>query len=135
NQGIPLPPGRKQYSSGVTALLVTCSLLGMQLAFGRDQDDSASKIQSIFEGYMGVRHQNKVDQALLTLDEAANIAESNEDTKLLLDVYHQYARIFLESGDRETALFYWDRASILLRETSYSFGQAFHSYLEAAIRF
>lgn len=84
---------------------------------------------------MEQRHRNQVAKAMETLDEAANIAESNEDSKLLLDVYHQYARMFLEMGDRETALFYWDRASILLKDTSYSFGQAFHLYLEAAIRF
>src|SRR5690606_38771910 len=107
----------------------------VQGSFAQNQDTSTSKLQSIFNSYMQLRHQNKVDQALNTLDEAANIAESNEDTKLLLDVYHQYARMFLEAGDRKTALFYWDRANILLRYTSYSFGMAFHLYLEAAIRF
>lgn len=84
---------------------------------------------------MVYRHQNKVDKALETLDEAAKIAENNEDAKLLLDTYHQYARLFLEEGDRETTIFYWDRASILLKDLSYSFGQAFHNYLEAAVRF
>jgi len=76
-----------------------------------------------------------VDKALETLKEAANIAESNEDSKLLLDTYHQYARLFLEEGDQESATFYWDRASILLRDTSYSYGEAFHLYLDAALRF
>lgn len=120
---------------GVIALFVSCIFMFVQLAIGQTQDTSTSNVQSIFNSYMEFRHQNRMDRALQTLDEAANIAESNEDTKLLLDVYHQYARIFLEAGDRETALFYWDRANILLRDTSYSFGSAFHLYLEAAIRF
>jgi len=120
---------------GVKALFVSCIFMFVQGSFAQNQDTSTSKVQSIFNSYMQLRHQNKVDQALNTLDEAANIAESNEDTKLLLDVYHQYARMFLEAGDRKTALFYWDRANILLRDTSYSFGMAFHLYLEAAIRF
>ena len=70
-----------------------------------------------------------------TLNKAAEIAENNEDAKLLLDTFHQYARLFLEEGDRETTVFYWDRASMLLKDLSYSYGQAFHNYLEAALRF
>ncbi|WP_235932880.1 ATP-binding protein [Flagellimonas sediminis] len=84
---------------------------------------------------MEYRHQNKIAQAMETLDEASDIAESNEDTKLLLDTYQQYARIFLEEGDRETALRYWDRASIYLKDISYSYGQAFQLYLDAALRY
>ncbi|MEO9510736.1 MAG: ATP-binding protein [Flavobacteriaceae bacterium] len=96
---------------------------------------STSKVQSIFDEFLIYRHQNRVDKALETLDKAAKIAENNEDVKLLLDTYHQYTRIFLEEGDDETAIFYWDRASIHLKGLSYSFGQAFHDYLEAEIRF
>lgn len=119
---------------GVKTLFMLCILMCIHTSFSQN-DTSTTKIQSIFDNFMDYRHQNKVDKALETLDEAANIAESNEDAKLLLDIYHQYARLFLEEGDRETALFYWDRASILLRDISYSFGQAFHLYLEAALRF
>lgn len=126
---------RKHHGLGVKTLLLTYILLCAHVTFGQNQDNSTSKVQSIFETFMDQRHRNQVSRAMETLDEAANIAESNEDSKLLLDVYHQYARMFLEMGDRETALFYWDRASILLKDTSYSFGQAFHLYLEAAIRF
>lgn len=120
---------------GVKTLLILCIMICTQASFGQNDTSSTSKIQSIFDKFMDYRHQNKVDKALETLDEAANIAESNEDAKLLLDIYHQYSRLFLEEGDRETALFYWDRANILLRDISYSYGQAFHLYLEAALRF
>lgn len=106
-----------------------------QVSYGQKDISSTTKVQSIFDQFMVYRHQNKVDKALETLDEAAKIAENNEDAKLLLDTYHQYARLFLEEGDRETTIFYWDRASILLKDLSYSFGQAFHNYLEAAVRF
>lgn len=106
-----------------------------QSSYGQKDISSTTKVQSIFDQFMVYRHENKVDKALETLDEAAKIAENNEDAKLLLDTYHQYARLFLEEGDRETTIFYWDRASILLKDLSYSFGQAFHNYLEAAVRF
>ncbi|WP_245812842.1 tetratricopeptide repeat-containing hybrid sensor histidine kinase/response regulator [Flagellimonas flava] len=96
---------------------------------------STAKVQSIFDEFTVYRHQNKIDKALETLAQAAEIAENNEDAKLLLDTYHQYARLYLEEGDRETTLFYWDRASILLKDLSYSYGSAFHNYLDAALRF
>ncbi|PWL37475.1 hybrid sensor histidine kinase/response regulator [Flagellimonas aquimarina] len=112
-----------------------CIFLCTQVSYGQKDISSTTKVQSIFDQFMVYRHQNKVDKALETLDEAAKIAENNEDAKLLLDTYHQYARLFLEEGDRETTIFYWDRASILLKDLSYSFGQAFHNYLEAAVRF
>ncbi len=96
---------------------------------------STTKVQSIFDDFLKYRHQNRVDKALDALNEASEIAEKNEDAKLLLDTYHQYARIYLEEGDRETALFYWDRASILLKDLSYPFGEAFHKYLEASVRY
>lgn len=112
-----------------------CIFLCTQVSYGQKDISSTTKVQSIFDEFMVYRHQNKVDKALETLDQAAKIAENNEDAKLLLDTYHQYARLFLEEGDRETTIFYWDRASILLKDLSYSFGQAFHNYLEAAVRF
>ncbi len=124
------------YKSACNAkLLVLLLFLCSYITFGQSDVSSAAKVQAIFDQFMSYRHQNKVDKALETLDQASEIAENNEDAKLLLDTYHQYARLFLEEGDRETTVFYWDRASILLKDLSYSYGQAFHNYLEAAIRF
>ncbi|MEX0312959.1 MAG: ATP-binding protein [Allomuricauda sp.] len=112
-----------------------CIFLCTQLSFGQNEDGSIAEAQVVFDSFTRYRHQNKIDKALETLDRAAEIAENNEDAKLLLDTYHQYARIFLEEGDRETTVFYLDRASILLKDLSYSYGQAVNDYLEAALRF
>ena len=120
---------------GSVRCFVLCIFLCTQLSFGQNDISSTEKVQSIFDEFTTYRHQNKIDKALETLDQAAEIAENNEDAKLLLDTYHQYARLFLEEGDRETTIFYWDRASILLKELSYSYGQAFHNYLDAALRY
>ncbi|MCL6268043.1 ATP-binding protein [Flagellimonas myxillae] len=109
--------------------------LCIEVSFGQSDVSSTAKVQEIFDEFMVYRHQNKMEKALETLDQAAEIAENNEDAKLLLDTYHQYARLFLEEGDRETTIFYWDRASILLKDLAYSYGQAFHNYLDAALRF
>ncbi len=116
-------------------LIVLCISLCTISSYGQNDVSSTSKVQSIFDEFLIYRHQNQVDKALETLDKAAKIAENNEDVKLLLDTYHQYTRLFLEEGDTETAIYYWDRASILLKDLSYSFGQAFHNYLEAEVRF
>lgn len=120
---------------GKNLLLLLCMAICTQPAFAQNDGNSTSTVKAIFDEFMQYRHENKVDKALETLKEAANIAETNEDSKLLLDTYHQYARLFLEEGDRESATFYWDRASILLKDTSYSYGEAFHLYLDAALRY
>ncbi|MEM8846146.1 MAG: response regulator [Bacteroidota bacterium] len=112
-----------------------CIFLCTQLGMAQNDISSTTQVQSIFDEFLKYRHQNRMDKALEALNQASEIAENNEDAKLLLDTYHQYARIYLEEGDRETALFYWDRASILLKDLSYPFGEAFHKYLEASIRF
>lgn len=116
-------------------LIVLCIFLCTISSYGQNDVSSTSKVQLIFDEFLIYRHQNQVDKAIEALDKAAKIAENNEDVKLLLDTYHQYTRLFLEEGDTETAIYYWDRASILLKDLSYSFGQAFHNYLEAEVRF
>lgn len=120
---------------GEKSLLLLCILLCMQFSFAQSEDNSASDVKSIFDEFMAYRHENKIDKALETLDKAANIAESNEDAKLLVDTYHQYARLFLEEGDIDTAIFYLERAGDFLKDTSYSYGQAFHLYLDGALRY
>ncbi|MEM9363838.1 MAG: response regulator [Bacteroidota bacterium] len=121
--------------NGGKILILLCIFLCTQLGTAQNDISSTTQVQSIFDEFLTYRHQNRMDKALEALNQASEIAENNEDAKLLLDTYHQYARIYLEEGDRETALFYWDRASILLKDLSYPFGEAFHKYLEASIRF
>ena len=110
-------------------------VLYTQASFAQSNESSTDSVQAIFDRFNQYRHENKLDKAMETLDEAANIAESNEDDKLLLDIYHQYSRLFLEEGDTDGALFYWDRASDLLKNNAYSYGQAFQLYLDASLRY
>lgn len=120
---------------GKKLLLLSCIVLCAQISFAQSEGSSTSEVKIIFDQFMRYRHENKIDKALETIKEAANIAESNEDSKLLLDTYHQYARLFLEEGDIESATFYWDRASFLLKDSSYAYGEAFHLYLDGALRY
>ena len=67
------------------------------------------------------------------LEKAAKLAERNEDLKALLDTYHKFALLYLEINDRETTLFYWDRAGVLLNDTEYPYGEAIHKYIDAIL--
>ncbi len=74
-----------------------------------------------------------MDLALETLDKAATLAESNENAKGLVDCYHKFAQLYLEMDKRETTIFYWDRAAVLLNELAYPYGRAVHKFLEAQL--
>ena len=124
---------QNRYSGKILVLL--CIFFCTQSGTAQNDSSTTAKVQGIFDDFLTYRHQNRIDKALETLNQAAEIAENNEDAKLLLDTYHQFARLYLEEGDRETALFYWDRAGILLKDLSYPFGEAFHKYLEACVQF
>ena len=124
---------QNRYSGKILVLL--CIFFCTQSGTAQNDSSTTVKVQGKFDDFLTYRHQNRIDKALETLNQAAEIAENNEDAKLLLDTYHQFARLYLEEGDRETALFYWDRAGILLKDLSYPFGEAFHKYLEACVQF
>ena len=61
------------------------------------------------------------------------LAENNEDLKALLDTYHKFGLLYLEIDDRETTLFYWDRAGVLLKDIEYPYGEAVHRFIDASL--
>lgn len=80
-----------------------------------------------------LRNQNKIDLALETLDKAATEADKNEDVKALIDSYHELAILYLKLDREGDTQFYWDRASVLLKDTAYPYGDAIHKYIEAIL--
>jgi signal transduction histidine kinase/CheY-like chemotaxis protein len=80
-----------------------------------------------------LRNQNKIALALETLDKAATEAEKNEDVKALIDSYHELAILYLKLDREGDTQFYWDRASVLLKDTAYPYGDAIHKYIEAIL--
>ena len=76
----------------VVMIVLVCFSVCHTSVMAQDDVSSTGKVQQIFDDFLQYRHQNKINKALEVLSEAAKIAENNEDAKLLLDTYHQYAR-------------------------------------------
>ena len=84
---------------------------------------------------MEYRHENKVDLALEALEQAAALSEEQENEKILVDCYHMFAILYTDLGKQETTEFYWDRATVLLNNLAYPYGNAVHKYIEAQMLF
>lgn len=94
---------------------------------------SNSSIQPYFDQARKFRNQDKIDLALETLNTAANEAEKNEDIKSLIDSLHELALLYLKLDKEGDTEFYWDRASVLLKDIAYPYGDAMHKYIEAIL--
>ena len=114
----------------VCLLIMLLSISGIMAQNPFAQKDS---LQYYYQQSLTYRHQNKISPAMEALDRAAKLAEKNEDLKALLDTYHKFALLYLELDDRETTLFYWDRAGILLKDTEYPYGEAIHQFINATL--
>ncbi|WP_343487760.1 response regulator [Allomuricauda sp. d1] len=102
-------------------------------SFAQSKLRPTSEIDQIFDRVLTYQHQNKIDKALESLNRAKALAEENEDLKALLDCHLRFALLHLELDDRETALFYKDRADILLNDIAYPHGEAVKKYIESVL--
>lgn len=92
-------------------------------------------LETYFEESRVYGNQNKIDLALASLENAAKVAEQNEDVKSLIDCYHKFAVLYLRIDKEDTTLFYWDRAKALLKDIEYPYGNAIHKYIEGLVEF
>ena len=122
---------KKYRTLGLSTLLVLTALS----CWAQDTDSQDGDMDSYFQETLTYKNQNKIDLALEALDRAAAIAEENENEKALVDCYHLFAQLYMELDKRETALFYWDRATVLLNSLEYPHGHAVHKYIEAIFLF
>ncbi len=108
------------------------------IAFMGNAQETTAKIldttlQYHYDQARAYRHQNKMGAALEELEKAATLAEEQEDLKGLLNTYHKFALAHLELEDRETTLFYSDRAKLLLKNIQYPYGEAVNKLIEASL--
>ncbi len=111
--------------------LIVCICLG----YSQDSEPDQLDIEAYFNQTREYQNQNNIDLALETLDKAAALAEQEENEKGLVDCYHKFALLYLDLNKRETTIFYWDRATVLLNELAYPYGHAVHKYIEAQLLF
>jgi len=90
-------------------------------------------IAPLFSEARKLRNENKIDQALKKLNEASEAAEKNEDIKSLIDSYHELSLLYLKLDKEADTQFYWDRASVLLNDIAYPYGDAIHKHIEAIL--
>ncbi|MFS4457282.1 ATP-binding protein [Maribacter sp. 2304DJ31-5] len=105
------------------------------MAFSSFAQDSVpvKDIAPYFDEARKLRNQNKIALAMEQLDKAAKEAEKNEDVKALIDSYHELAILYLKLDKEGDTQFYWDRASVLLKDIAYPYGDAVHKYIEAIL--
>lgn len=94
---------------------------------------SSNDIQSYFNQARKFKNQDKIDLALETLNTAANEAEKKEDIKALINSLHELALLHLKIEKEGDTEFYWDQASVLLKDIAYPYGDAMHKYIQAIL--
>lgn len=118
------------YKYILTSLLL--GLFGISVLQAQEETDS---LDYYIENFRELRNQNRIKDALLILDQAASFAEANTDEKALVDVYHLFSQLYFQQGKKETASFYWNRATVILRDLAYPHGEAVHKFIEALFFF
>jgi len=114
-------------------VLLWMLILPLKNLHSQEKTSSNKDLETYFLEAVSYKNQNKLDRALETLNQAAKLAEANEDVKDLIDCYHKIALVYLNLNDRKTCEFYWDRANVLLKNTEYRYANAVHSYIEAIL--
>lgn len=114
-------------------LLVPIFILAATTTVLSQNSTPKSDIQPYFDQARKFRNEDKIDLALETLNTAATEAEKNEDVKSLINSLHELALLYLKIDKEGDTEFYWDRASVLLKDTAYPYGDAKHKYIEAIL--
>ena len=92
-----------------------------------------TNLQIFFDEARVYSNRDQTDLALETLEKAAKEAEAIQDVKALIDSYHKFALVYLKLRKEETTYFYWDRATALLKDIEYPYGDAMQKYIEAIL--
>ncbi|WP_430909467.1 ATP-binding protein [Maribacter sp. 2-571] len=100
------------------------------------QDSIPPKTYDVyFQEAMAFRHQNKLDLALEALENAAKVAEKNDNIKAVIDALHKFSIIYLELGKKSNSEVYWDRANAQLKKMEYPYGNAVQKYIGALYKY
>ncbi len=121
-----------------TGYLLYCLALLLLLATGYSyaQDSVPTKsYEAYFHEAMTYRHQNKLDLALGSLEDAAKVAEQNDNMKAVIDALHKFSIVYLELDKKSNSEVYWDRANAQLKKMEYPFGNAVQKYISGLYKY
>jgi len=124
----------KLYQLFSFACLLVAMLAAAPTLFAQDSIPSRSTIE-YFNEARSLANQSQTEKALKAIENAAIVAEKDEDFKALIDSYHKFAMIYMKMGRRKDADFYWDRAKGKLTDLEYPYGKATHKFIGALGKF
>ncbi|QWX85639.1 response regulator [Cellulophaga sp. HaHaR_3_176] len=106
-------------------------VVGLQLVFSQENLSEKKIIDNYFYNSRDFKNQDKIDQALISLEKALKLAEEINDSKSIIDCYHEFALLYNKLNKDDQSIVFWDRAELLLKETEYPYGNAVHIYIDA----
>ena len=114
-------------------LLLGLALLASGLLGAQQSDDPDQEYNALWQEALVLKNRDQLEQALQTLDRAAEVAEQQLNEKRLIDCYHLFAQIYVESGKTDFAEFNSGRAEKILEKVEYPFGLAMHHFVNALL--
>ncbi|UOY07482.1 response regulator [Muricauda sp. SCSIO 64092] len=121
------------HKTSIISVYVFVMLLSAPWIMAQGSIGSKDSLEYYYGQALTFRHQNKISMAMEALDKAAKLSEEKEDIKALLDTFHKMALLYLELDNRETTIFYWDRAGVLLKDIEYPYGEAVHKFIDGTL--
>lgn len=115
---------------------VLCILsLGSATILSGQSDTSDRAFLALWNRVQTLRHQDQLEEALITLNEASHLAEEINQDKLLVDCYNLFAELYLMKDKAEMAEFSVSRATRILQHLEYPNGHAVLNFIEAQLLF
>lgn len=109
--------------------------LGLPFTGLGQTDTSERAFSALWNRVQELKHQDQLEEALITLNEASNLAEEIRQDKLLVDCYNLFAELYLMMGKAEMAEFSASRANRMLQHLEYPNGHAVRNFIEAQLLF
>ena len=99
------------------------------------QNNTSKKqtISSYYNEARELRNKNDISSAIETLNKAISLAKENKNSKAIIDSYQKIALLHIELNNHDDALFYRDRAQVILKKTEYRLGEATQKLIDATI--
>ena len=110
-------------------------ILGLVNGLYAQEKISEQEFTALWNRVQVLKHKDQLEEGLITLNEAINLAEALEKTKLLVDCHNLFAELYLAMDKPEMAEFSAARANRILQGIEYPNGHAVKNFIEAQLFF